>query len=97
MTSLQGRHSPGTGYYHLPEAFYGMKIGQLLAELWAKTSIKIQGSLVFGRATWFPTQVALWATMYQQIKPSLQHCKNTKIVLGRVLENKEVTLLENLR
>ena len=33
MTSPQGIHSFCRGYFHLPEAFYGRKIGQLLAEM----------------------------------------------------------------
>ncbi len=33
MTSPRGIHSSCRGHLHLPEAFYGMKIGQLLAEI----------------------------------------------------------------
>ncbi len=33
MTSPQGIHPSCRGHFHLPEAFYGMKIRQLLAEI----------------------------------------------------------------
>ncbi len=37
ITSPQGINLSCRGHFHLPEAFYGMKIGQLLAEIQAKT------------------------------------------------------------
>ena len=36
MTSPLRIYSSCRGHFHLPEAFYGMKIGQLLAEIYAK-------------------------------------------------------------
>ena len=60
-------HTPGAmttdipvGHFHLPVAFYGMKIGQLLAEKWAKTwklswieSWKSRGCLYWGRCVYW--------------------------------------------
>ena len=57
MTCLYGMHPGCGGHFHLPEAFYGMKIEQLLAEIRAKTwkftqigSGKTRGAFIGGGA-----------------------------------------------